>query len=97
MVTMNHYLYFFFLLLAISGIFLAGRPLLTKKDFLPVALSVGVFLVFDLLGVYFVIFSTNQAWVTGINLGNNNLPLEEVFFLIVLSMLSLVFFRFFSK
>lgn len=64
---------------------------------LSVTIGVFVFLVWDLVGIYFgIFFRGNAPHLTGITLAPE-LPLEEVFFLILLSYNTLLVYQFFAK
>ncbi len=57
------------------------------------ALLVAFFVCWDIAGIGLHIFSTNQAYVSGINLGSPNLPLEEILFLTLLNYVVLICYR----
>lgn len=64
---------------------------------LSVGTGVSVFLVWDLVGIYFgIFFRGNAPHLTGLTLAPE-LPLEEVFFLILLSYNALLAYQFFAK
>jgi lycopene cyclase domain-containing protein len=64
---------------------------------LSVTIGVAVFLAWDLVGIYFgIFFRGNAPHLTGITLAPE-LPLEEVFFLILLSYNALLAYQFFAK
>lgn len=97
------YLYLVALILSIMGLGLLDfrHDLAIKRHPLPTVLSVIagvlVFLVWDLVGIYFGIFFRGDAeHLTGITLAPE-LPLEEVFFLILLSYNALLAYQFFAK
>ena len=52
--------------------------------------SLGFFLAWDLTGVIADVFSTNQAWVSGLHLISSNLPFEELVFLFFLGYITLI-------
>ena len=81
------------LLVSIAGLILcdmrwklvAWRNTPAKKATLAtIATLVGFFLVWDIAGILLGIFYTNPRYTLGINLGTPNLPIEEVFFLMLL-------------
>lgn len=43
------------------------------------------FLAWDIVGIVLGVFSTNQAWVTGLYIITPDLPIEEFLFLILLN------------
>lgn len=97
------YLYLLALLFSILGLGLLDlkHDLALKRYPLPTLLSVGigviVFLIWDLVGIHFGIFFRGDAeHLTGITLAPE-LPLEEVFFLILLSYNALLAYLFFAK
>ena len=97
------YLYLMALLFSIMGLGLLDlkHDLALKRYPLPTLLSVGigvvVFLIWDLVGIHFGIFFRGDAeHLTGITLAPE-LPLEEVFFLILLSYNALLVYQFFAK
>ena len=103
MIDLVPYLYLFGLIFSILGLGLLDfkHQLAIKQFPLATALSVGigvaVFLVWDLVGIYFgIFFRGNAPHLTGITLAPE-LPLEEVFFLILLSYNALLAYQFFSK
>lgn len=81
------------LLVSITGLALcdmrwklvAWKNIATKKATLAtIATLVGFFLIWDIAGIILGIFYTNPRYTLGINLATPNLPIEEVFFLILL-------------
>ena len=97
------YLYLIALVVSIAGLGLLDirHDLALKRYPLPTLLSVGigviVFLILDLVGIHFGIFFRGDAeHLTGITLAPE-LPLEEVFFLILLSYNALLVYQFFAK
>lgn len=97
------YLYLIALIGSIVGLGLIDfrHDLALKRYPLPTLLSIGigvlVFLVWDLVGIHFGIFFRGDAeHLTGITLAPE-LPLEEVFFLILLSYNALLAYQFFAK
>lgn len=53
-----------------------------------------ILLFIDVIGINWQIFSTNQSFVVGLNLGSPNLPIEEIFFLFLLCYSVLVIYNF---
>lgn len=97
------FLYLIALIVSIVGLGLLDlrHDLAIKRYPLPTLLSVSigvlVFLVWDLVGIHFGIFFRGDAeHLTGITLAPE-LPLEEVFFLILLSYNALLAYQFFAK
>ncbi len=97
------YLYLMALLFSIMGLGVLDlkHDLALKRYPLPTLLSVGigvvVFLIWDLVGIHFGIFFRGDAeHLTGITLAPE-FPLEEVFFLILLSYNALLGYQFFAK
>jgi lycopene cyclase domain-containing protein len=97
------FLYLSALIFSILGLGLLDfkHDLALKRFPIPTLLSVGiavaVFLVWDLVGIHFGIFFRGDApHLTGITLAPE-LPLEEVFFLILLSYNALLAYQFFAK
>lgn len=99
----SHYLYLAILLIGIGGLVLADwrlqlvffdSPLPALKS---IGILVGLLLAADIAGVKLGIFSTNQNFVTGIHIGTPNLPIEELFFLFLLSYLTLVLYQITQK
>lgn len=97
------YLYLIALVVSIFGLGLLDfRHDLALKRYplatlISVAVGVTVFLIWDLVGIYFGIFFRGDAQhLTGITLAPE-LPLEEVFFLILLSYNALLAYQFFAK
>lgn len=97
------YLYLIALVVSILGLGLLDmrHDLALKKYPLPTIISVfvgvAVFLVWDLVGIHFGIFFRGDAeHLTGITLAPE-LPLEEVFFLILLSYNALLAYQFFAR
>lgn len=60
---------------------------------LPIGLSMIFFLIWDITGLMNDVFATNQSWVTGVHLFTPNLPLEEFFFLALLSYVTVLFWE----
>lgn len=85
-----NYLYLAILFLGISGLVLIDykaklaffdNPTAAAKS---IVITMAVLLFVDVIGVSWGIFATNQRFVSGINLANPNLPIEEIFFLFLL-------------
>lgn len=69
----------------------------TKRNLWLIILPVSFFLIWDVVGIALgVFFRGNAPHLTGILLGNE-LPLEELFFLVVLCYTSLLLLRAFSR
>jgi lycopene cyclase domain-containing protein len=97
------FLYLTALVVSVLGLGLLDfkHDLALKRYPLPTLLSVGigvmVFLIWDLVGIHFGIFFRGDAeHLTGITLAPE-LPLEEVFFLILLSYNALLAYQSFAK
>lgn len=68
-----------------------------KRTILTVSIMVAIFLVWDIAGIALgIFFSGESPYVTGIMLAPE-LPLEEVFFLTLLSYMPLVLYRKFTS
>lgn len=65
-----------------------------KATFKTIAISTSLLLFIDIIGVNWKIFSTNQAYVIGLGLGSENIPIEELIFLSFLSYFILCTYRF---
>jgi lycopene cyclase domain-containing protein len=97
-VIYSHYFYLLVLVIGIGGLALADwRLKLVFFDnfsaaWKSVGILVGLLLVADIIGIKLTIFSTNQRFVTGLNIGNPNLPIEELFFLFLLSYVTLILY-----
>lgn len=48
------------------------------------AVVMTILLITDIIGVNWQIFSTNQKYVSGLFIGSENIPIEEIFFLFLL-------------
>jgi lycopene cyclase domain-containing protein len=69
----------------------------SKKFLLVILLSLGFFLIWDIAGIATgIFFRGNAAHLTGIVL-SNELPLEEIFFLVLLSYSSLMLLQVFTR
>ena len=55
-----------------------------KATIATIAALVGFFLIWDIAGIILGIFYTNPRYTLGLNLVTPNLPIEEVFFLMLL-------------
>lgn len=87
------------LLLGIAGLILADwryrlvffyRP---KAAIKTISFLVCLLLLADITGIRLGIFFTNQRYVTGWHIVSTNLPAEELFFLFLLSYVSLILYR----
>jgi len=58
--------------------------------------AVGFFLIWDIAGILLGIFNTNTRYTIGLNLFTPDLPIEEVFFLTLLSYSVLLLTRYFE-
>lgn len=103
MIDLVPFLYLIALIFSILGLGLLDfKYQLAIRQFplatvLSVGIGVAVFLVWDLVGIYFgIFFRGNAPHLTGITLAPE-LPLEEVFFLILLSYNALLAYRFFAR
>ena len=78
---------------------LAGRLLRgqARAAVFALAVSLGFFLLWDIIGICLGIFATNPAWVGGLFLGSANLPAEEVAFLLLLGLSALVLYLAFFR
>ena len=94
-----HYSYLSFLIISLIGLGLIDRRWRLVMFDAPrtagvsLALLVGFFVCWDLAGIGLHIFSTNQTYVSGINLGSPNLPLEEILFLTLLNYVVLICYQ----
>lgn len=81
------YYYLVFLLFSLSGLLYADykHKLFFFKNaelaFRVLAIGLAFFLTWDVVGIVLDVFSTNQAWVSGIHFFTRDIPLEEFFFL----------------
>jgi lycopene cyclase domain-containing protein len=95
----SHYLYLVILLIGIGGLVLADwqMKLVFFKNFSAAWKTIGILIVLmlaaDIVGIKLGIFFTNQKYVTGLYIGTPNLPLEELFFLFLLSYVTLVLYQ----
>ena len=55
-----------------------------------IATMMAILLFVDVIGINWNIFATNPKYVSGVFLGNANLPIEEIFFLFLLCYFVLV-------
>jgi lycopene cyclase domain-containing protein len=62
-----------------------------------IAIMMAILLFVDVIGINWSIFATNGRYVSGIFLGNPNLPIEEVFFLFLLCYFVLVLNTYLKK
>lgn len=62
-----------------------------------IAIMMAILLFVDVIGINWNIFATNSKYVSGIFLGNPNLPIEEVFFLFLLCYFVLVLNTYIKK
>lgn len=52
---------------------------------------------FDIIGINWEIFSTNQAYVSGAYILSKNLPIEELFLLVLISYTTLLIYQAFKR
>jgi lycopene cyclase domain-containing protein len=64
-----------------------------RASILVIAISVGFFLVWDILGILLNIFHTNTHYVSGLFILTPDLPLEEILFLSFLTYFVLILDR----
>jgi lycopene cyclase domain-containing protein len=97
--TLHHYLYFIVLLLGLLGLGVIAHylQLIPLAVFSTLLWSTAFFLVWDCSGIALHIFATNKYWVSGVFLGSQNLPLEELFFLILLGINALVLEQYLAR
>lgn len=62
-----------------------------------ITISTSLLLFIDIIGINWKIFSTNQAYVIGLGLGSENIPVEELIFLCFLSYFILCTYRLIIK
>lgn len=85
------YVYLLTLLVSLSGLATLdkkyGLALFwdLKKTLIALLAGLLFFLVWDVAGIVLGVFSTNQAWVSGLYVGTPDLPVEEFLFLILLN------------
>lgn len=102
-ILFSHYFYLVVLLIGIGGLTLADwrLQLVFFDNFIPALKSISILVVIllaaDIAGIKLEIFSTNQNFVTGIHIFTPNLPIEEIFFLFLLSYLTLVLYQIIKK
>ena len=56
-------------------------------------IAVCFFLSWDIAGIVSGIFSTNQEWISGLHVISPDLPIEEIFFLILFGYTTLISWR----
>ncbi len=84
------YTYLAILIFSIFGMFLADKKyrLVFFKNHRAAVWSIGIvmslLIAIDIIGINWLIFSTNPAYVVGLYIGSENLPIEEFFFLFLL-------------
>ena len=62
-----------------------------------IAIMMSILLFVDVVGINWNVFATNTIYVSGIFLGNPNLPIEEIFFLFLLCYFVLVLNTYLKK
>ncbi len=93
---LQRYLYGIILISSLVGLWLIDRhwrlawPKNRRATILSVAGGVVFLLAGDLAGLSLEIFATNQQFVSGLNLGSPNLPVEEVLLLSLICYLALL-------
>lgn len=93
------YGYLLILLISLFGVFTLDRKLKLAffVDKTAAAVSVAslviLLLIADVVGIYWDIFFTNEAYTTGINILTPNLPIEEVLLLTLISYTTLLIYR----
>lgn len=97
------YLYLLILILSIAGLTLADWRYNLAFFFKPRAAlkaiigTMTILLIGDLMGIEWRVFSTNQAFVSGLYIGSPNLPIEEFLFLFLLIYTTLIFYQIIKK
>lgn len=98
-----NWLYLSALLVSFSGMAVIDRRYSlaffedSKRTFLTLLVSVGVFVIWDIAGIVLGIFySGNSPYMSGLYLGPE-FPIEELVFLAFLTYFTLVMYRFWSK
>ncbi len=64
-----------------------------RKTAASLAIGLVFFLTWDISGIVLNVFSTNQAWVSGLYVVTPNLPIEEFFFLNLLCYQTVLLWR----
>lgn len=101
--TLSSYAYLICLFFGLSGLvfwdYLGTVAVFSnaKATFKILAIAVGVFLVWDILGIALDIFHTNTAFVSGLHIVSPDLPIEELLFLLFLSYFVLLVDRVWTK
>ena len=102
-VIYSHYFYLLILLVGIAGLVLADWQLKLVFFDEPIAaiktigILVAMLLAADIVGIKLGIFFTNQAYVTRLHIGLPNLPIEELFFLFLLSYVTLIMYQLLNR
>jgi len=98
-IVYNNNFYISVLVLSIVGMLLADWKYQLafwfdwKSSIKSIGAVMALLLIFDIIGVFQNIFTTNQKYVIGIYFGTPNLPIEELFFLFMLCYVTLLVFR----
>lgn len=93
------YYYLLALLVSLCGLAYADRRyklVLFREPKLAAGLlliTVCFFLSWDIAGIVYGVFSTNQDWVSGVHIISPDLPIEEIFFLVLLGYTTLTSWR----
>ena len=96
---MDRYYYLIFILFSLVCLYYLDYKkklvffAMPRKSAVVLVVTVVFFLLWDTAGVALGIFSTNQRFVSGLNLGHPDLPIEEVFFLTLISYVTLLIWR----
>lgn len=91
------------LLVGIGGLLLADYKfkLVFYKNRLAATKTIAILIVLllsaDIVGVGLGIFYTNQSYVTGLYIFSKNVPIEELFFLFLLSYVALAIYELLTK
>ncbi len=81
------YYYLLFLIFSLSGLLYADYKhklfifRYHKVALAIMAIGLAFFLAWDITGIVLNVFSTNQAWVSGLYFFTPDMPIEEIFFL----------------
>ncbi len=95
----THYSYLVILLVSLFGLSLADyhyklvifdQP---RAAIYTILATIGLFICWDIAGILFRVFFTNQSYVIGWWIATPDLPIEEFLFLTMLSYVSLICYR----
>lgn len=70
-----------------------SKPIAAIKS---IVISTSLLLFIDIIGVNWKIFTTNQSYVIGLGLGSENIPIEELIFLIFINYFILCIYQIFT-